>query len=370
MVMRAFDYGELDRMRATQDSAMMDTCLLGERVELSRDVYGMPVVGWSWGDPVICGLNPVKHVEIMDGTEVVLTDAVLRLPIDTVITHVDRVQITRRYGETLITPWVFACIGMPRRGPSGLLLNLRLVTFGAGIAVGSGSGSGAPLPIGSGSGSGTPLPGSGSGSGAPLPGSGSGSGWPMGSGSGSGSGSGEPVDPYAGYLLYDSFMDPDTTPLPSHTPEKAPVGALWSLPNTILGNRAYYDGVGRGSYIPVGVADVDITWILENTGLSPGQPGVCFRVSAGGATYLFLRVIAGSLLFLDQDDMTNIAVGGITWSNPATLRVVVVGNNIDVYWNGGLVISVLNAYAAGGTGLGFWSWGGTQAIDTLSVVAA
>jgi hypothetical protein len=74
----------------------------------------------------------------MDGTEVVLTDAVLRLPIDSVVTNVDRVQVTHRYGEMLLTPWTFAVIGMPRRGPSGLLLNLRLVTFGAG-AVGSGS---------------------------------------------------------------------------------------------------------------------------------------------------------------------------------------------------------------------------------------
>jgi hypothetical protein len=140
MTMTAFDFGELDGMRDTQESAMMDTCVLGLRVETATDDYGMPVVGWSWGDPLICGLNPIKHVEVMDGTEVVLTDAVLRLPVDTVITHVDRVQVTRRYGETLITPWVFACIGMPRLGPSGLLLNLRLVTFGAGI-VGSGSGS-------------------------------------------------------------------------------------------------------------------------------------------------------------------------------------------------------------------------------------
>ena len=45
MVMKAFDFGELDGMRDTQDSAMMDTCILGERVELSIDTYGMPVVG-------------------------------------------------------------------------------------------------------------------------------------------------------------------------------------------------------------------------------------------------------------------------------------------------------------------------------------
>jgi hypothetical protein len=140
MVMEAFDFGELGGMRDTQDSAMMDTCQLGERVELSHDAYGMPVVGWSWSDPVVCGLNPTKYVEVMDGTEVVLTDAVLRLPIDSVVTNVDRVRVTHRYGEMLVAPWTFAVIGMPRRGPSGLLLNLRLVTFGAGIA-GSGSGS-------------------------------------------------------------------------------------------------------------------------------------------------------------------------------------------------------------------------------------
>jgi hypothetical protein len=138
MVMTAFDHDELEGMRDTQDSAMMDTCILGARVELAFDEYGMPVVGWSWSDPLVCGLNPTKYIEVMDGTEVVLTDAVLRLPIDSVVTNVDRVQVTHRYGEMLLTPWTFAVIGVPRRGPSGLLLNLRLVTFGAG-AVGSGS---------------------------------------------------------------------------------------------------------------------------------------------------------------------------------------------------------------------------------------
>jgi len=140
MVMKAFDFGELDGMRDTQESAMMDICLLGQRVVLSTDDYGMPVAGFSWSSPIECGLNPTKHIEVMDGTEVILTDAVLRLPVGTDVTHVDRVQITHRYGEALVMPWVFACIGMPRLGPSGLLLNLRLVTFGAGIA-GSGSGS-------------------------------------------------------------------------------------------------------------------------------------------------------------------------------------------------------------------------------------
>lgn len=138
VIMPPFSPGELGDMRDTQEGAMMDTALLGERVVLSTDDYGMPVVGWSWSAPIVCGLDPTKHVEVMDGTEVIMTDAVLRLPVDALITHVDRVRVTHRYGEMLLTPWTFAVIGMARLGPSGLLLNLRMVTFGVGEP-GSGS---------------------------------------------------------------------------------------------------------------------------------------------------------------------------------------------------------------------------------------
>jgi hypothetical protein len=272
--MRAFDYGELDGMRATQDSAMMDTCILGERVELSRDVYGMPVVGWSWGDPVICGLNPVKHVEIMDGTEVVLTDAMLRLPIDTVITHVDRVQITHRYGEALIMPWVFACIGMPRRGPSGLLLNLRMITFGAGIA---------------------------------EPGSGSGSGYGSGE-PGSGSGSGGPPPPILG--IVDTYTGLDGEDALAHVPDSCPLGALYgavgpvpACTGDIQGNQLRImdngDGQVRGFTIESGLADGTIIITMTGNAIGPTAPGIFFRDDGADRLLAWASWFLGTAYILD-----------------------------------------------------------------------
>jgi hypothetical protein len=53
-------------------------------------------------------------------------DAQLRLPINTVISGVDRVRITHRFGVMLLNIGVeYELIGEPMRGPSGLVLKLR-----------------------------------------------------------------------------------------------------------------------------------------------------------------------------------------------------------------------------------------------------
>ena len=130
--MRAFTSDELERMQAAQGDAMQDTCVRLAYGSSSTDDYGMPVATYTAGEAMSCGFDPTAKEEAMDGTQVVMTDAKLRLPIGTTLDHRDRIRITHRFGVALASPPTFEIIGEPERGPSGLVLNLRLVTDGSG----------------------------------------------------------------------------------------------------------------------------------------------------------------------------------------------------------------------------------------------
>jgi len=130
MSLRALSKGELGRMRLTQNSAMLDTCVLMIYAEASRDEYNKPTYAYTDGKTVPCGLS-FRTTERMGQAQVAAGDAVLRLPIGTEITRLDRLKVTKRHGEP-ITPITFDIIGEPQRGPSGLVLTLLKVTDGSG----------------------------------------------------------------------------------------------------------------------------------------------------------------------------------------------------------------------------------------------
>lgn len=110
---------------------MQDECVFLERGSASTDSYGMPVVSYTAGDTSECGLNDAPKREAMGGAEVPLVDATLRLPLaaETSISNVDRVQLTKRFGAA-ITAVTYQFVGKPRRGPSGLTVQLQKVTTG------------------------------------------------------------------------------------------------------------------------------------------------------------------------------------------------------------------------------------------------
>jgi len=127
---------ELSRMRTTQDSAMQDVCRIGVYQE-STDTYGNPDTSspedlWKYGEEQICGLEHVRPRETQGSGDVPVIDARLRLPIGTEIGDKDRIRIAQRYDEALDTAQVFEIEGPVQRGPSGLVLGLRLVDDGTG----------------------------------------------------------------------------------------------------------------------------------------------------------------------------------------------------------------------------------------------
>lgn len=134
--MRHFTTTELERMQETQESSMMDQCIIRVSFETDRrDEYGMPV--YELVDVTsICGLNPAPRPEANVPTggggasQVPISEGLLRLPINTKLSNVDRVTITHRFNVLLEEPVEYEFLEIPRRGPSGLVVKVKLVTNG------------------------------------------------------------------------------------------------------------------------------------------------------------------------------------------------------------------------------------------------
>ena len=112
---------------------MMDTCVILDYQDGLPSNLGKPMKMWTpRATATACGYNGQARREVMDGAQVVITDAVARLPIETTLERRSRIRVTHRFGVALSTEPEYEIIGEPRRGPSGLVLNLRSVTNAAG----------------------------------------------------------------------------------------------------------------------------------------------------------------------------------------------------------------------------------------------
>lgn len=127
--MRAFTATELARLRATQEAAMQDVCVV-QAYSSEPDEYGNPTVTYTDGDEIACGLWPLSPSEKQGTGEVPEITARVRLPITTTVGTHDRIEVLQRFGEELTTAQVFEVVGPERRGPSGLVVDLRLVDDG------------------------------------------------------------------------------------------------------------------------------------------------------------------------------------------------------------------------------------------------
>lgn len=130
--MNKFTDTELARMQDTQVGGMMDTCVI---LDYSNNPdYGEEVPTWSARNVYVdCGLNEKMAREIMQEDQtIVKTEGELRLPIDTKIDEKDHIQILTRFGQPVQQGDLktFALAGLPRQGPSGLLIDLIIVEPG------------------------------------------------------------------------------------------------------------------------------------------------------------------------------------------------------------------------------------------------
>lgn len=131
-----FSAAELDRMQVVQAGTLMDQCELLRRADGVADAYGIPTPSYTVVATVACGLehssikvdtsNEAGGSERL-GTQAPTEDRLLRLPRDTEVSNVDRVRITRRFGEKA-APVIYEIVGTPQLGPSGLLVRVQRVT--------------------------------------------------------------------------------------------------------------------------------------------------------------------------------------------------------------------------------------------------
>lgn len=124
---QSFSTAELASLQTAQEGHMMDTCVRLVYTPGVADAYGKPAESWVDGATLSCGFYPGRSSEVMHWTEVVLSEAQIRLPITTSLNNRDRLRVTHRHGVA-ITAETYEIVGQPLRGPSGLLLNLRKVT--------------------------------------------------------------------------------------------------------------------------------------------------------------------------------------------------------------------------------------------------
>lgn len=125
--------GEIAQMRGTQQAAMMDTCRRLVWTYIGEDELGNPIYDYVPGAILICGLNPDPAKELAGETQLTVADARLRLAIGTVLDNRDRLEILTRNGEALDPAPIYEIIGQPRRGVTGLLLDLRTVRLTADV---------------------------------------------------------------------------------------------------------------------------------------------------------------------------------------------------------------------------------------------
>lgn len=131
--MRIFTDTELARFQAAQEIAMQDTCYLLRRTTHGPDEWGQEKFTWERttpAAPLACGVDPGGPREAHGSGEVGLLDVALRLPLATDVAVTDRVELLTRYAVALDPSALYEIVGPVERGPSGLVLKLRVLTTG------------------------------------------------------------------------------------------------------------------------------------------------------------------------------------------------------------------------------------------------
>lgn len=119
----------LEFMQRAQEAHMLDRCTLHYPTSEGTDGYNVPVLG-DQEFQTQCGYDASGGREVSDGSETVVADAALRLPLAMLpyVSKFGKIEITERHGRRVDPPLVFEMIGDPDEGPSGIVLTLRRVS--------------------------------------------------------------------------------------------------------------------------------------------------------------------------------------------------------------------------------------------------
>jgi hypothetical protein len=125
---------DLAQMQLDNESHMMDTAVIYTRTD-ALDSLGQPIPTWTEGDTITCGFafSPFKfrsrELDIYgaeETSEMLVRARVSLDEIDTLTTN-DRLRLTHLKGVALTTPQDYDVQGFTERGPSAMVVNLKIV---------------------------------------------------------------------------------------------------------------------------------------------------------------------------------------------------------------------------------------------------
>ena len=114
-------------MRTHAEETMFDLCVISRYLPGAVDEFNIQKDNWADDvDETICGFKIAKNTEAMDESEVVMIDAILRLPYDVEFGRRDKIRLTFRLGEFIMPADqdTFRIVGQPVHGHSAVVLNL------------------------------------------------------------------------------------------------------------------------------------------------------------------------------------------------------------------------------------------------------
>ena len=117
---------DLTQMQAVQDASMIDTCII-MTVTSTAGTYGGQKTSTSDSAATPCGLsfNTARRMDAARGP-LASVDAVLRLPLATVVNATSQIRITHRNGVA-ITPQTYTIEGPVMPGRTCLIVGLKRV---------------------------------------------------------------------------------------------------------------------------------------------------------------------------------------------------------------------------------------------------
>jgi hypothetical protein len=154
------------------------------------------------------------------------------------------------------------------------------------------------------------------------------------------------VDPYPGYLVYDTFTDANGTALTAHTPDKRPGSNAWTaLRGTwqVQSNRGKLTTSGGDGQnvcaIDAGDADVTVDVQLVTNVAGDADSGLIVNVVDTNNYWLFTLLAGGTCVLYEHVGGGFVARGGshsFSWVAGSTyaVRVVTAGDSIDCFIDG------------------------------------
>jgi len=126
-----FSAPEVTALATTQTAWMQDACKIGV-YSSGVDSAGGPTSTYTLGSEIACGVDASSGTRAQnryydsDGTYMYV-EAVIRLPLGTVVGFADHLTVTKRFGVAVTSPVEYYFMGVPAIGATCITCNCRAV---------------------------------------------------------------------------------------------------------------------------------------------------------------------------------------------------------------------------------------------------